>query len=184
MTSLKDIYGEIEPGEGPFVTEYLWVLQKIDPTVGLDAVTWNDTGGVYDNKDEIIKRFNCVYRYREIGSETVDRFIYSLQRIYWEVVDKYDRAIKIYADNASDMDNISTYNETTVNESEASPPATLLTSGATSGYSTSISENSSRYDIVQPDLPTTANHNIDEYRTLINDFVEEFDKAFMMIMME
>lgn len=95
------------PGEGPFFTDYLWMAQQ-DREVGIEYINWNETEYTYlaENKSKLIDMFNQEFAYRELGSETEERFQHMLQIKYNMIADKYNHAYKVV--NEIDVDKLGT----------------------------------------------------------------------------
>lgn len=95
-------------GEQPNFTEFLYELQKDDSTIGLNGIRWNAElyPHLYKHKDRLIQRFDSKYGLREIGAETVHRWMYLLQNRFDEIAPKYDHAYKLYEDETINLDNL------------------------------------------------------------------------------
>ena len=89
------------PGEGPFYTSYLYQVQEDFPNIGLKSCPWNqtETPKLYAVKDTLIEHFNFIYRFREIGSETEERWQYTVDRVFDNIKRKYEFAFNIFEDN-------------------------------------------------------------------------------------
>ena len=96
------------PGEQPFFTDLLSDLQNEDATIGLNGIIWNADlyPNLYKHKDRLVDRFNRKYAFREIGAETVTRWMHLLQNRYDEVAPKFDHAYKMYDDESLNLDNL------------------------------------------------------------------------------
>ena len=108
MPNLSQLYDDTESfGEGPFYTEYLYKLQETQPTLGLEAVSWDASlSNLYALKANIIEHFNTKYHFREIGSETEERFQYMIGRVYDNIKRVYNHRLQIYANtNLIDLGN-------------------------------------------------------------------------------
>lgn len=104
------------PGEGPFFTDYLHSAQE-DGEVGIEYIDWNETEYTYlaENKSKLIAMFNQEFAYRELGSETEERFQHMLQNKYNMIADKYNHAYKVV--DEIDIDTLGTGYKYTENRS-------------------------------------------------------------------
>lgn len=89
------------PGEGPFYTSYLYQVQEDFPNIGLKSCPWNETETpkLYILKDTLIEHFNFIYRFREIGSETEERWQYTIDRVFDNIKRRYEFALNLYDEN-------------------------------------------------------------------------------------
>lgn len=104
MYNVYNDYDRPMRGEQPFFTDTLENLQSDDPTIGVNGVEWHGTlyPYLYSNKERLIYRFNQKYHFREIGCETVSRWMWQLQDRFDSIADKYDHAYKLYSLEADD----------------------------------------------------------------------------------
>ena len=102
---MKD-YRKPFPGEQPFFTDFLGNLQSEDPTIGINGVRWNQDlyPHLYLHKDRLVERFNEKYQFREIGAETVSRWMALLQDRFDDIAPRFDHAYKLYDDEAINLD--------------------------------------------------------------------------------
>lgn len=107
MYNLFEDYDRPMPGEGPFYTDYLWKAQ-LEREVGLEYIDWWEDKYTYlaNHKEDIITQFNSIYKYRELGGETEERFQDILQQQFYEVADRYNHAYKVMEEN--DIDQLGT----------------------------------------------------------------------------
>lgn len=107
MYNIFDDYDKPMPGEGPFFTDYLWKAQ-INRNVGLEFIDWKEDRYTYlaPHKDAIIEAFNLQYKYRELGTETEERFNDNLQITFNRIADRYNHAYKVTEEN--DVDKLGT----------------------------------------------------------------------------
>ena len=91
-------------GEGPFYTDYLYKVQEDYPNAGLQTSFDNlseteklDTlKYLYNHKDEIISQFNLTYKYHEIGSETEDKWQYTVDKLFTQIKREFNRYFMLY----------------------------------------------------------------------------------------
>ena len=104
MYDITEDYGLPHPGEGPFYTDYLRNVVEELPNTSLGAVNWNENlyPHLAAHKDRLVDRFNREYAFREIGQETVTRWMHFLQCRFDEVAEHYDHMYKIYEENNID----------------------------------------------------------------------------------
>lgn len=99
LENLEKISNYISPGERPFYTEFYGTLKIENPNIGLDGVIINSKYTfLLQNMEDIISDFDFYYKFREIGSETVERFQFNLQRRTNEIAQFYDTMFKLYSD--------------------------------------------------------------------------------------
>lgn len=97
--SLSKISTYIDPGEGPFYTDYLNNLVLDYPFIGLDTVYIDPKYPTLRSlQNELSIIFFEYYRFREIGAETVKRFQYNVQRRTYEIVEQYETLFNLYKD--------------------------------------------------------------------------------------
>ena len=91
--------------EQPFFTDTLEHLQSEDPTIGINGINWYSAmyPYLYRHKDRLVYRFNQEYHFREIGSETVSRWMWQLQNRFDEIAERFNHAYKMYEDEAIDL---------------------------------------------------------------------------------
>lgn len=92
-------------GEGPFFTDYLYLAQEKNPTLGLMSVDWDETTYTYlaKRKAKLIARFNREYAFRELGQETELRWQTVLQSRFDEVADHFNHMYKVFEENDVDI---------------------------------------------------------------------------------
>ena len=124
------------PGEGPFYTSYLYQVQEDFPNIGLKSCPWNETETpkLYILKDTLIEHFNFIYRFREIGSETEERWQYTIDRVFDNIKRRYEFALNLYDDNTiSAIGKVYTESVTRHGESSASDSGSSSYSSEDSG---------------------------------------------------
>lgn len=91
-------------GEGPFYTNYLYLLQEEDPDAGLTQCDWDEEKypNLVKHKTTLIGRFNEEYAFREIGQETTLRWQLFVNARFNEVAEKYDHAYKVLSSERLD----------------------------------------------------------------------------------
>lgn len=109
---LKDEFA-LSIQEGPFYTDYLMNIQEDRPNAGLGACPWdNSTPRLYEIKNILIEHFNFIYKLREIGAETEERWQYTVDRVFDNIKRKYEFALGQYELN--DISKIGKYFSETV----------------------------------------------------------------------
>lgn len=95
-------------GESPFFTNFLYLAQVENPTLGLISVDWDETTYTYlaKHKEKLIARFNKEYAFRELGQETELRWQTVLQSRFDEVAEHYNHMYKVFEVN--DVDTLGT----------------------------------------------------------------------------
>ena len=108
MYDITEDYDYPYPGEGPFFTNYLYLAQEDNPTLGLVSVDWSETDYPYlfKHKERLTTRFNREYAFRELGQETETRWQTILQSRFDEIADHFNHMYKIFETN--DVDKLGT----------------------------------------------------------------------------
>ena len=163
-------------GEGPFYTDYLENIQKTNPTAGLASTVWDETKTrLFSHKEEIINLFNRFYALREIGSETVERWQKLIDRRYSRIAEEYEYKLNMYMENnINQVEN--TIHSTNSEVYQDTPISELSGDYATNKTKT---DNVTKIDSVPKILEV--NKAIDGYKTIINDFIDEFDIDFINV---
>lgn len=99
--------------EEVWLPEYVYVLQQKEAEnpaytpYGFDQLEVpSDCTTVSERMSWLTVRFNERYCYRRLNAETMDRWQIQLQNRFDEVVRLYERAYKLYTDNADTISNI------------------------------------------------------------------------------
>lgn len=160
----------IEIGEGPFYTSYLVDVQEDYPNIGLKSCPWNsvETPKLYLLKDELIEHFNFIYKYREIGSETEERWQYTVDRIFDNIKRKYEFALTMYDDNLI-MAVGKTYSEQINRNTNNTSVSTSSSEYADNRTGTNTAKNKVN------DRPIQSLIETGEYASLITDDTVDFD---------
>ena len=160
------------PGEQPFFTDLLKDLQEVDPTIGINGIHWNGTlyPNLYRHKDRLVERFNEKYQFREIGAETVSRWMALLQDRFDDLAPRFDHAYKLYDDEAINLDALGLgyvkriiYSETVDGETTNEESEEL--SGSDSRSSTTNRSQDSTANSKFRDTPTDGNSTINNPTT-------------------
>lgn len=161
-------------GEGPFYTEYLYNLLEENPTFGIASLTWNTSlTSLIERKEAIIKMFNEVYFFREIGAETIGRWIKLLQVKLDVISETYDRSYRLYKLN--NLDEIAKTSESTSRNKFQDTPVTALME---KDYATNITDMTTSSKITDEMTVNLVNKNIAKWNYLDRMFVEEFRNLF------
>lgn len=91
-------------GERPFYTDYLYKVQEDYPNAGLqtsfdnlsEAEKLTTLKYLYNHKDEIIEQFNLTYKYHEIGSETEEKWQYTVDKLFTQIKREFNRYFMLY----------------------------------------------------------------------------------------
>ena len=91
-------------GERPFYTDYLYKVQEDYPNAGLqtsfdnlsEAEKLTTLTYLYSHKDEIISQFNLTYKYHEIGSETEEKWQYTVDKLFTQIKREFNRYFMLY----------------------------------------------------------------------------------------
>lgn len=91
-------------GERPFYTDYLYKVQEDYPNAGLQTSFDNlsetektDTlAYLYNHADEIISQFNLTYKFHEIGSETEEKWQYTVDKLFTQIKREFNRYFMLY----------------------------------------------------------------------------------------
>lgn len=91
-------------GETPLFTDFLYLAQEKNPTLGLVSVDWDEATYTYlaKHKEKLIARFNKEYAFRELGQETELRWQTLLQSRFDEVAEHYNHMYKVFEVNDVD----------------------------------------------------------------------------------
>ena len=194
------------PGEQPFFTDILSDIQKEDSTVGLNGIHWYASlyPNLYIHKDRLVYRFDKKYAYREIGAETISRWMNLLQNRFDEIADKFNHAYKMYDDPNIDIDALtlgfkrsiessstgsgsnSSTSSNTVNSKFKDTPTSgtsTINNPTTENIDTENGTNSGSHNS-QGNIKTTENydyhdeHSIDEVNKIINHY-KQIDEEFI-----
>lgn len=89
-------------------TEYLYKLQEIAPTVGINGINWHPElyPNLNEHKARLVERFNLNYAIREVSREDINQWMMLLQNRYDEIADRFNHAYKLYDDDEIHLDNI------------------------------------------------------------------------------
>lgn len=186
-------------GEGPFFTEYLKDIQDSSSPVwdedagtvvyvsnssfGLASLIWPASGGVFNNKADIISRFNEVYAYREIGAETRERWMHNLQVKFNGLITKWNHRFAQYAANTAHLTDLSEEIVTSTSGADRffDTPGNQVT--LSTGYLTNEADSSGTATVKDPKgtVLEAVNRNIEEFRDLLDEFVDEFDECFIQL---
>lgn len=104
--SIDDFYLS---GEGPFYTDYLYKVQEDYPSAGIEN-SFNNLSAreienlqhLYNYREDIIKQFNLTYKYHELGSETEDKWQYTIDKVFAQNMRAFNRYLQLYDDNDID----------------------------------------------------------------------------------
>lgn len=179
--ALSNISTYIDPGEGPFYTDYLNNIILDHPFVGLKSVYIDPKYETLTSlQKELSDLFHEYYKFREIGAETVKRFQYNLQRRTNEIVEQYEVLFNLYKDtdlisrgrkietdtnvsileNKSSNSSVSTEYNTENKEVFQDTPVTPLVENLT--YATNITDNKNKNT---GEMSTSKNDNNDITRS-------------------
>ncbi len=202
-------------GERPFYTDYLFKVQEDYPNAGLQTSFDNLTqtektdtlAYLYNHADEIISQFNLTYKYHEIGSETEEKWQYTVDKLFTQIKREFNRYFMLYETGRIDelgkkyteSGNSTTNKEGSSSGSNANKnvfkdtPITPLMENA--DYATNItedngnSESESKEDITNEYLVTREDKdkqnieliqkNMDVWFDIITEFVDRFKICFM-----
>lgn len=86
------------PGEGPFYTDYLQNIIDYygEDKVSLGAIDFSSFSSLAKRKPELVKKFNHIYAFREIGQETTERWQHFLQSRFYEVAEHFDHMYNVF----------------------------------------------------------------------------------------
>lgn len=92
------ISSKVLPGESPFYTDFLVNVLEDYPNAGINGVTVpSKYVNIQSNFEEIKEVFNEFYKFREIGSETVERFNYNVGKVFIRIAEIYDMLFELYS---------------------------------------------------------------------------------------
>ena len=91
-------------GERPFYTDYLYKVQEDYPNAGLqtsfDNLSETEKTStlvyLYNHADEIISQFNLTYKFHEIGSETEEKWQYTVDKLFTQIKREFNRYFMLY----------------------------------------------------------------------------------------
>ena len=91
-------------GERPFYTDYLYKVQEDYPNAGLKTSFDNLSETektttltyLYNHADEIISQFNLTYKFHEIGSETEEKWQYTVDKLFTQIKREFNRYFMLY----------------------------------------------------------------------------------------
>ena len=143
MSNLTDLLSEfaVTEQEGPFYTDFLVNVQDDFPNAGLGACVWSETETprLYALKDVLVEHFNFIYKYREIGAETEERWQYTIDRVFDNVKRRYEFALGQY--DLNDISKIGKYfTETIHRDATTNIDGSTENEGSYSGSSSDTSK--------------------------------------------
>lgn len=202
-------------GESPFYTDFLYKVQEDYPNAGLQT-SFNNLSEIektdtlkylYSHADEIISQFNLTYKYHELGSETEEKWQYTVDKLFTQIKREFNRYFMLYETeriNELGKKYTESGNSTTNKEGSSSgtssnknvfkdTPITPLME--TADYATNITEDDgsneseSSEDITNEYLVTREDKdkqnielvqkNMDVWFDIITEFVDRFKVCFM-----
>ena len=160
---LKDEF-KLTAQEGPFYSDYLINVQSTYPNAGLKSCPWNEseTPKLYELKDVLIEHFDFIYRYREIGAETEERWQYTVDRIFDNIKRRYEFALNQYDEN--EIEKIGKYYKSTIHRD-----STTESEGSSSSEGNSTGSRSDTSKSKFNDTPIQALMDSANYASSIND---------------
>lgn len=149
--------------EGPFYSDYLINVQQTYPNAGLGKCPWsNATPRLYAIQDVLIEHFNFIYRYREIGAETEERWQYTVDRVFDNIKRKYEFALMQYDEN--EIEKVGKYYKSTIHRD-----STTESQGSNSREGSSESSSTDTANSKFNDTPITPLMDNANYASSITD---------------
>lgn len=136
------------------------------------------------SKEDLQEHFIEHYFFREIGLETIPRFLQRLKVQWLEKVNEYDIKFKLVKNKLNVENAINTY-EDNLEDSNTfnATPMSAMQEGR--NYKTSVTEVKGKhngYAIANSNVFKTINNVIVDHTEVINSFISEFDNLFMGVL--
>lgn len=135
------------------------------------------------NKDELENQFIAHYYFREIGLETIERFVTRLHTAWLEKLKEYDFKFRLVNDKLNSENALNTYEDNLqdTNTFKATPMSAMQEGR---NYNTSVN------DLVGKHTGYKDNGNVfknitsvlGEHSEVVNNFINEFDYLFMGVL--
>lgn len=187
----------ISQNEQPNYTDILYLIQERDHNIPLNRPSMTDSWERYpflkEHKNELIELFNEHYQFREIGAETVGRWVRLVAKRFNEIGRTYDHAFKVIGENIDKLDELGkeivteTLWGSEFKDTYQDTPVSPITIGEEYASSINKRERSGKDTVTRKD---NTDMYIKEINDLINSFIDlklrwvnEFESLFMSTIM-
>ena len=136
------------------------------------------------NKEELQNQFISHYYFREIGVETISRFLQRFHTAWLEKLKEYDIKFKLVNAKLSVDTALNTYEDNLkdTNTFKATPMSSMQEGR---NYNTSVTDvegKHSGYAIANSNVFKNINDVLGEHSEVVNNFINEFDYLFMGVL--
>lgn len=135
-------------------------------------------------RDELDRRFFARFCDRMIGYETLQLWQLKLQNKFDDIADEYERAFRIYQENATDMDKAveGTFNTVDRELKSIDTPDSVI--NASDNYADSLDKGhtTAKLTVSGGRAVESVNENIDAFRDYESRFLMEFENLFSNIL--
>jgi len=174
-------------GEAPYYTEWFIVVEEgyraehgktmLETVLGNEMEKYPDRYESMPSKiAEIVERADAVYGDREIGAETEDMFMKMLQKKVARICPKWEHRFSVYDKLTEEQ--IGDLRETIDGKSETVFQDTP-TGQLTGKYATNVTDGTTHTEQTDGTTLNATNKNMERFRILVEDFIEEFEDCFM-----
>ena len=135
------------------------------------------------NKNELENQFIAHYYFREIGFETIDRFIMRLNTVWLEKLKEYDIKFRVVHDKLSSDTALNTYEDNLKDKNTfKATPMSSMREGR--NYNTTITDLDGKHFgyNTSGNVFRNVNNMIGEHTEVVNSFINEFDWLFMGVL--
>ena len=136
------------------------------------------------NKEELQNQFIAHYYFREIGFETISRFLQRFHTAWLEKLKEYDIKFKLVNDKLSTDTALNTYEDNLkdTNTFKATPMSSMQEGRNYNTSVTDIEGKHSGYAIANSNVFKNINDVLGEHSEVVNNFINEFDYLFMGVL--
>lgn len=136
------------------------------------------------NKEELQNQFISHYYFREIGVETISRFLQRFHTKWLEKLQEYNLKFQLVHDKLSSGSALNTYEDNLkdTNTFKATPMSAIQEGR---NYNTSVTEldgKHSGYSIANSNVFKNISSIIGEHIEVVNSFIDEFENLFMGVL--
>lgn len=169
------------------MSEYTMELNEVITELQKDNKTIFDLNyelPEFMDKEELQNHFIAHYYFREIGVETISRFLQRFHTAWLEKLQEYDIKFKLVNDKLTTDNALNTYEDNLkdTNTFKATPMSSMQEGR---NYNTSVTDvegKHSGYTIANGNIFKNISNIIGEHTEVVNNFINEFDYLFMGVL--